>query len=101
MSDHGTLAALITVECSRPGDAYALVGHGPQLDVHLAGPSGHGTGPCLCGFDRHAPGVGFSVGGGTTGPKIRHYVCAECARLAGDAPIEGEHAALFEPGVSA
>ena len=98
MTDTDTL---ITVECSRPGDAYTLLGHGPQLDVHLAGSNGHGTGPCLCGFDRHAPGVGFSVGGGVTGPNVRHDVCDECARIAGDALIRGTHAGLFAQQVAA
>jgi hypothetical protein len=66
------------------------------LDVHLAAPSGTGgIGPCLCGFDRFAEGVGFSVGGGTTGRGTNHETCPECARLAGDSPVRGTHAGLF------
>lgn len=59
------------------------------------------TGPCLCGFDRFARDemgrwvVGFSVGGGVTGPGYTHRPCDECKRLAGDRPIRGTHAALF------
>lgn len=85
-----------TVECSRPGDAYTLFRSGPVLDVHLAAPSATGgIGPCLCGFDRFAEGVGFSVGGGSTGPGVNHEVCPECAGLAGDALVRGTHAGLF------
>lgn len=98
---------LVTIECSRPGAIYSLFESGPVLDLHLAGPSQHGTGPILCGFDRFARDengrmtVGFSVGGGTSGPGVEHHVCAECARLAGDEPIHGTNAAKFasEPDV--
>lgn len=93
---------LVTVECSRPGDAYALLSTGPTLDVHLAGPGEHGgPGACLCGFDRHARGddgrslIGFSVGGGSTGPGLAHHRCDRCAAAAGDAHITGLHAAMF------
>lgn len=91
-----TLPSLITIECSRPKDSYTLLKAGPSLIVHLAGPGQRGgTGPCICGFDRHGSGVGFSVGGGVTGPTFHHEVCQDCARLAGDTPIRGLHAALF------
>lgn len=81
-----TPAALVTVEVYVRGESA----------VHLAGPSETGgTGPCICGFDRHAQGVGFSVGGGVTGPGVEHDVCAECAALVGDSTISGTHAALF------
>jgi len=95
------MATLTTIECSRPGDGYTMFGAGPILDVHLAGPSEHGTGSCICGFDRFARGedgrflIGFSVGGGVTGPSYVHQPCPDCARLAGDAVIRGTHAALF------
>lgn len=86
---------LTTVECAQPGERYTLLESGPILDVHLAEQlEKGGTGPCLCGFDRR--GVGFSVGGGTTGPRVQHEVCAECERLAFEPPkIEGLHARLF------
>lgn len=87
-------STFITIECARPGQAYTLIQSGPVLDVHLAGPIEHGgTGPCLCGYDRF--GHGFSVGGGTTGPDLRHEVCRECARLSGEARISGLHAGMF------
>jgi hypothetical protein len=85
-----------TIECSRPGQSYRLLETGPVLDVHLAAGRGGGTGPCLCGFDRHAAKVGFSVGGGSTGPNIRHEACAACAELSIGRPVSGLHAALFE-----
>jgi hypothetical protein len=88
---------LTTIECSNPGDAYTLLRSGPQLEVHLAGGADRGgIGPILCGFDRFANGVGFSVGGGTTGPGVEHRACPGCARLAGNAHISGLHAAMFE-----
>ena len=93
------MSSLVTVEVSAPGDRYTLMESGPRLAVHLAGPGAHGgTGPCICGFDRHAKDVGFSVGGGVTGPGVEHDVCAECAALAGDATITGTHRALFGKG---
>lgn len=85
--------ALVTIECSRGQDAYTLFSHGAVLDVHLAAPRDGGTGPCLCGYDRFTGG--FAVGGGVTGPGAKHHVCAECARLAADAPVRGLHAGLF------
>ncbi|MEC5149179.1 hypothetical protein [Cryobacterium sp. GrIS_2_6] len=94
--------SLITIECSQPGGAYTLFSSSPRLKVHLAGPAeSGGTGPCICGFDRHARDengrhlVGFSVGGGMTGPRVNHEVCSDCARLAGDSAIRGTHADLF------
>jgi hypothetical protein len=83
-----------TVECSRPGDPYRLFESGPVLDVHLAAARGGGRGPCLCGFDRHAAKVGFNVGGGTTGPSIKHEICQGCVDLAVGRPINGLHADL-------
>ncbi|CPS10747.1 Uncharacterised protein [Mycobacteroides abscessus subsp. abscessus] len=94
---------LTTIECSRPKDPYGLFQTGTDLDVHLAGPTARGgTGPCLCGFDRHrrvngVHVVGFSVGGGVTGPGFRHHPCAECAALADGRNIRGTHASLFYP----
>lgn len=88
-------SSVITIECSRPGDPYTMFESGTDLYVHLAAPSKHGTGPCLCGFDRFAPDVGFSVGGGVTGPGYRHHPCAECAALVGGRTISGTHAQLF------
>jgi hypothetical protein len=95
--------ALVTVECSKPGDAYTLLEYGRELTVHLAGASssGHGVGPCICGFDRFARDetghmmVGFSIGGGVTGSDIHPDVCSECRRLSGIAQIRGLHAGLF------
>ena len=88
--------SLITIECSRPGDSYTLFEAGTDLYVHLAGPTERGgTGPCLCGFDRHATDVGFSVGGGFTGPGYRHHPCVECAALADGRAITGTHKDLF------
>ena len=94
--------SLTTIECSQPGAKYTLFETGPRLKVHLAGPGKlGGTGPCICGFDRHQRDengrgiVGFSVGGGTRGPGVNHDVCADCKRLAGDSRIGGIHAAMF------
>lgn len=84
-----------TIECSRPGQSYRLRDSGPVLDVHLAAGRGSGTGPCLCGFDRHAANVGFSVGGGSTGPGIHREACPACAEFAVGRPVRGLHAGLF------
>lgn len=93
---------LTTIECSRPHEPYTLLHTGHDLDVHLAaGTPRGGVGPCLCGFDRHARDetgrtvVGFSVGGGVTGPSYTHRACQVCARMAVGKPIAGLHAALF------
>lgn len=93
---------LVTIECSRPGDSYTLFTAGIDLDVHLAGPGTQGgTGKILCGFDRFARDddgryvVGFSVGGGVTGPNYRHRPCAECAALTNGRSISGTHKNLF------
>lgn len=95
---------LVTIETSGPGERYTLFETGPNLSLHLAGTGVHGgTGPCICGFDRHARDengrgiVGFSVGGGTSGPGVKHTVCPDCARLAGGRPIKGTNAHLFTP----
>lgn len=97
---------LVTVEVSGPGQTYRLLDASKVgLTVHLAGPGKRGgTGPCVCGFDRHARDEsgrsmhGFSVGGGITGPDYRHQVCGGCAQLAVKfgAPIQGTHKGLFE-----
>lgn len=84
-----------TIECSRPGQAYRLMEGGRLLEVHVAAGRGGGTGPCLCGFDRHAAQVGFSVGGGVNGPEFRHEVCQRCAELAIGRPVHGLHAHRF------
>lgn len=88
---------LTTIECSRPGERYTLFESGPLPIVHLAGPGadGRGTGRCICGFDRFAAKVGFSVGGGVSGPGVKHEVCGECRSLIGDRPVRGLHAGLF------
>lgn len=89
-------AGLITIEVSKPGDPYTLFTSGRVLDVHLAGPTERGgTGPCLCGFDRFANNVGFSVGGGVTGPGYHHNACGECAALAAGRAVSGTHRNLF------
>ena len=93
------IETLTTVETSGPGERYALLETGPNLSLHLAAPSVYGTGPCICGFDRFAHGIGFSVGGGTTGPGVKHTVCPECARLIDGRPIKGTNASLFENGI--
>lgn len=88
--------SLVTIECGRPGDAYTLFQHGNVLDVHLARPGEYGgTGPCLCGFNRHKAKVGFAVGGGVTGPNVLHEICRECADLANGREITGLHKKLF------
>lgn len=93
--------ALTTIECSRPGDAYTLMEAGVHLDVHLAGPGERsGTGPILCGFDLFQRDIGFSVGGGITGPGYNHHPCAECIALIGDREITGTHKGLFIGGAS-
>jgi hypothetical protein len=90
---------LTTVETSAPGERYALFDHGPNLSLHLAAPTVYGMGPCICGFDRFARDIGFSVGGGVTGPGVKHTVCQECARLIDGRPIKGTNASLFENGI--
>ena len=95
---------LTTVETSGPGERYSLLESGPNLSLHLAAPTVHGTGPCICGFDRfgrdeYGDRVGFSVGGGVTGPGVKHTVCPECARLIDGRPIKGSNASLFENGI--
>lgn len=92
-----------TIECSAPGEIYSLFETGPNLTVHLAGRApGGGTGPCLCGFDRHMRDdagrhmIGFSVGGGLKGPGVAHAVCRRCAELAGGERVAGTHSDLFE-----
>lgn len=88
--------SVITIECSRPGDAYTMFKSGTELDVHLAAPAKRGgTGPCLCGFDRFGTDIGFSVGGGVTGPGYQHHPCMECAALVDGREIVGTHAGLF------
>lgn len=88
--------SLTTVECSRPGEAYTLFQSGIVFDVHLAGPGLRGgTGPCLCGFDRHRADIGFSVGGGHTGPGYTHNICETCRRLGAGQQITGTHRDLF------
>ena len=97
----GYAGNLVTIECSRPGQAYTLFTSGHDLDVHLAGPSpSGGTGPIICGFDRFGRDsdgnrIGFAVGGGVTGPGYRHHACEECTALIGNRSVTGLHAALF------
>ena len=44
---------------------------------------GGGTpGPTLCGIDRSGPNVGWSVGGGVSGPDITHTPCPGCSQAA-------------------
>lgn len=91
-----TEPSYVTVECSHPGARYTLFESGPSLIVHLAGPGKTGgTGPCICGFDRFDPKIGFSVGGGVSGPSTLHEVCADCLRLGRGGTIRGIHAGLF------
>jgi hypothetical protein len=98
------MSTVVTIEVSRPGDAYDLFRSGAEFDVHLAAPSEGrfgGTGPCLCGFNRFAEDVGFSVGGGFSGPGYTHHPCAVCAELIGDRTVTGTHKALFVSAVNA
>lgn len=104
----GYAAHLVTIECSRPGDAYSLFASGMHLDVHLAGPgTTGGTGAILCGFDRFARdedgriAVGFSVGGGVTGPGYKHHPCPDCASLIRGRSVGGTHKRLFATPVEA
>ena len=95
---------LVTIEISGAGEAYSLFESGPNLSLHLAAPTVHGTGPCICGFDRfgrdeYGQRFGFSVSGGITGPGVKHNVCPECARLIAGRPIKGTNASLFESGI--
>ena len=98
------IETLTTVETSGPGERYSLLDSGPNLSLHLAAPSEHGIGPCICGFDRFARNeqgrmiFGFSVGGGTYGPNVKHNVCQECALLIDERPITGTNAHLFKSG---
>ena len=39
-------------------------------------------GPLLCGLNHHAPGIGFSVGGGISGPEYVVRPCYACCRVA-------------------
>jgi hypothetical protein len=96
------MADLTTIECAAPGEAFTLFESGPNLTLHLAGPGETGgTGPILCGFDRFAKdedghyAIGFSVGGGTSGPGVVHRVCGECQMLAGNRTISGSNAQKF------
>lgn len=83
--------SVITIECSRPGEVYTMFESGTALDVHLAAPAnGGGIGPCLCGFDRFGPDIGFSVGGGVTGPGYQHNPCMECLALVDGRSITGD-----------
>ena len=100
------MSALVTIECSLPGDPYTLFRSGTDLHVHLAAHSeSGGTGPILCGFDRFARdsegriAIGFSVGGGVTGPGYRHHPCQECTSLIAGRPVQGTHAGLFREAV--
>lgn len=92
---------LTTVEVSKPGMAYTLATRGPRLDLHLAARRDRGTGPCICGFDRFArddkgrPLYGFSIGGGTTGGRVRHDVCETCRDLIDGREVQGLNADLF------
>lgn len=100
--------SLVTIEVSKPFETYTVFKAGTDLFVHLAGPSeSGGTGPCLCGFDRHARDekgyhyIGFSVGGGVTGPGYRHHPCPECTALIDGRDIYGTHRELFTTGGAA
>jgi hypothetical protein len=52
--------------------------------IHLVRCSRIGTpGPTLCGIDRFTKGgPGWSVGGGVTGPNIKHTACGACVAVA-------------------
>lgn len=101
-----SFTSVVTIQCSRRGHPYALIMDEPvdssAYDVHLAGPSRHGTGPILCGLDRFARGddgrwsIGFSVGGGVDGPGVRNVPCKECRSMAGTARIRGMLASVFD-----
>lgn len=96
--------SVVTVETSEPKQGYTLFGSpNTPMIIHLAGGAANsGTGPCLCGFDRHARDeegnhlYGFSVGGGTSGGNTTHRLCYECLVAAGDSPRRGTNAHLFD-----
>jgi hypothetical protein len=46
------------------------------------------------------PGIGFSVGGGVTGPGYHHHACAGCIELIDGRPIGGTHSYLFLAGAT-
>lgn len=77
-----TIRSLVTLQFASGG----LVGAKPVdgWAVHLVRRAHRGTpGPTLCGIDRFAPGsAGWSVGGGVTGPGIKHTPCAGCVEVA-------------------
>lgn len=75
--DDRTVTTLATLQFASGG----LVGAKPVDDYacHLIRSTPNGTpGPTLCGLDRFAPGAGWSVGGGISGPGITHEPCAGC-----------------------
>lgn len=90
--------SLVTIEVSEPGARYTLLDSTGGLSVHLAESTQRGTGPILCGFDRFAVNVGFSVGGGVTGPGVTHRPCSTCASLIAGRQVSGTHAHYFTEG---
>lgn len=97
---------LTTVEMGKPGAGYALLDPpGARYEVHLAGEAANGgTGPNICGLDRHARGPdgkalrGFSVGGGVYGGPgypASHEACPGCRARIDGRPVSGTHAGLF------
>ncbi|HEY2763429.1 MAG TPA: hypothetical protein VGJ13_05365 [Pseudonocardiaceae bacterium] len=74
------MESLVTVQCHYGG----LVDCKPVGNVHLVRGKAHGTpGPLLCGINHHAEdSTGFSVGGGVTGPNVKHIPCEDCAAVA-------------------
>ena len=80
--DDETIRSLTTLQFSSGGlfDGQPVDGYA----VHLVRSTGPGTpGPTLCGIDRFAPGsAGWSVGGGLTGPDIKHPPCPGCQAAA-------------------
>jgi hypothetical protein len=81
MTDNTTVIYLATLQFHWGG----LFDTNPHDDlVHLVRGTQSGTpGPTLCGIDRLAKGgPGWSVGGGVTGPHIRHDPCPSCVTTA-------------------
>lgn len=66
-------------------------------DIHLAAPlESGGTGPALCGIDRHAKGMpGWSLGGGVSDPEAQ--ACPKCLAVHDGTPVHGMFGSLFAP----
>jgi hypothetical protein len=79
-----TVTSLVTLQLGGGLHDALTPGGRRRIDVHLVrSVAGRGTpGPTLCGVDRFAPGVGWSLGGGVDGPSITMQPCAGCLTTA-------------------